>query len=1004
MKHSLARTRAFSYWARWGFSLCFGLVTSLAPLFAQGPTTGSIAGTITDPSGAVFPDAKISVSSPALLVPQSTVSSKEGTYRFPSLPPGTYMLTVEAAGFETAKREGLDIVAGFNGTVDITLAVTGQVQTVAVSAEAPVIDVENTKEQDVFVASTLKEIPNSRDMWSLIGVSPGMIVKSFDVGGSAAGTQIAYYDYGQTGQQRVQMDGVNLTEGNSASSAYSDYGSFAEVNFGTTGNDASMPTPGTLVNFVVKSGGNQFHGDVYQDYENPDFQGHNINTSQLNKGAGIGTRITSYRDTNGDLGGPIKKDKLWFFLSARQQEIGTTVTGYPVNNPSSGPPFTTTLSNATYKVTYQLNANNRISNFLNVERKQQPYRNASNTQYSDAIYNEDLSEWIGNVMWESTLSPNAFLSVMAGDWGYNWTNTPYKGPNGQFDYRRTELTTGDTAGAFDENRYNRRRSQFVPTFSYAANNLLGRPHFITIGFLTEKETYNFEQYAYPGDVLETFDSTGGLPDFTTPYEVTIYNTPAITFDYLRHNGAYITDKIKASRKLTVTVGVRWDYNTAWRPTETVRPDAAYAGFFYQGAPLANGYSIPEKYPNLEIPGNTGVIHWTHAFAPRVGFAYDLFGNGRTSIKASFGTYYENPGLVLSYAANPLQLAGYTFKWNAQPSAALTAGTAGFEPGQLGAFLSNSGGTSNAIAPGIRDPYMADYNVFIEHEIVHNLVVRGGFVYRKLNHDWALVEVSRTLNLYTQPVTITDPGPNGTLNKPFTVWDIPSSVNLTNYPSIQEYESPNGNNSYFRNIDLSVTKRMSSNWSMTGGYLATWSNFPLNGSGPAEGSAGTATLPINPNLLQYNDASTFIDSFKVFGTYNAKWGIVISPIYRFFLGTPEARWLAVSGLHVGSETIPLTPDDAYRTNNISIFDTRFEKRFTFKDHYQVGLFFDAFNIFNGNGDQNQDNVEGTYNVATGVATYTKSTVVSGSTILYDRFLSPQTIISPRIFRIGGKFTF
>ena len=988
---SLANEYKTSWMMRWGVCL---LVAALAPLAAQGPTTGSIAGIITDSSGALLPDAKITAASEALLVPQSTISSKEGTYRFPSLPPGTYTLTVEAVGFGTAKRDQIVINSGFNATVDIPMAVAGQVQTVAVTAEAPVIDVENTKEQDVFVASVLKNIPNSRDMWSLIGVSPGMIVRSYDVGGSAAGTQISYYAYGMTNQQRVQIDGVNLTEGNAASSAYSDYGSFAEVNFGTTGNDASMATPGVAVNFVVKSGGNDFHGDAYQDYENPNFQGHNISQYQLDEGAGVGTRIQSYRDTDGDLGGPIKKDKLWFFLSVRDQEIGTTVTGYPVNNPSSGPPFTTTLGNATYKITYQVNAKNRISSFLNMTRKQQPFRNASNTQYSDAVYNEDLTEWSGNVMWDSTISPNAFLNVMVGDWGYNWTNTPYKGPDGNFDYRRVENATGDTAGAFDEDRYNRRRSQIVPTFSYAANNLLGRPHFFTIGFVSERETYNFEQYSYVGAGLETFASAAGAPDFTTPYSVTIYNTPGITFDYLRHNGAFIQDKIKVSRRLTLNLGVRWDFYSANRPTEQVRSDTVYAPFFYQGQALPNGYSIPALYPSLSIAGNTGVLHWTHDFAPRLGFAYDVFGNGKTSIKASYGTYYENPSLVLSYAANPLQLTGYTFKWNAAPSAALTDGTAGFLPSQLGAFLSSTGGISNSIGPGIRDPYMADYNAFVEHELRHDLVLRAGFVYRQLDHDWALVETARTLNLFTKPVTINDPGPTGTLNQPITVWDIPTGTVLP--ASHQVYESPNGNNSYFRNLDISVTKRMSANWSMTAGYLGTWSSYPVNGDGvggPASGATSAPTLPLNPNSLAYNEAHTFVDSFKAFGTYTAKWGIVISPIYRFFLGTPEARYLAVTGLNVGSETIPVSPVGAYRQQNVGIFDTRVEKKFNFKDHYQVGLFFDAFNILNSNADQNQDNVTGT-----------KTTTVDGEKLSYQRFLSGTTIVAPRIFRVGAKFTF
>src|SRR5580698_6785844 len=272
-----------------------------------------------------------------------------------------------------------------------------------------------------------------------------------------------------------------------------------------------MPSPGVQVNYVVKSEVNQFHGDFYQDYENPDFQGSNISHLQLFEGAGTGSRITSYHDTDGDLGGPIKKDKLWFFTSWRRQYIGTTVTGYPVNNPSSGPPFATILSNGTYKLTYQINAKNKISQMLNFERKQQPYRNAANNQYADAVYDEDLVEWIGNLEWSSTISPNAFLNVRLGSWGYNWTNQPYPNSSGVLAPRQTDNTSGDVAGGYEPQGYFRRRVQLEPTLSYAAPHFLGLNHFFNFGFLYERETLGFNQYPYQGGYSLTYASPVGAP-------------------------------------------------------------------------------------------------------------------------------------------------------------------------------------------------------------------------------------------------------------------------------------------------------------------------------------------------------------------------------------------------------------------------------------------------------------------------------------------------------------
>jgi hypothetical protein len=957
-------------------------------LSAQGPTTGSISGAVTDPTGAVMADAKVTVTSEALLVPQSTVSSSQGTYRFPSLPPGVYVLTVDAPGFASARRGGIMITAGFSATIDILLSVAGSVQTVAVSAEAALLDTENTKVQNTFGTEALANIPTSRDMWSLIGVAPGLALNRFDVGGSTTGTQTGYTSYGFTGQQRVQMDGVNMTEATAATSAYTDYSAFEEVQMGTSGNDASMPSPGVQVNFIVKSGGNQFHGDFYQDYENSSFQGTNISQKQLFQGAGTGTRITGYRDTNGDIGGPIKRDKLWFFTSWRRQYIGTTITGYPVDNPGTGPPFSTILSNGTYKLTYQINAKNKISQMMNFERKQQPFRNAGNNQYADAVYNQDLVEWIGNLEWNSSLSPNAFLNMRMGSWGYNWVNEAYaNAATNQIMPRRTDNTSGDVAGGYQPQGYFRRRVQAEPTLSYAAPHFLGLNHFFNFGFLYEKETFGFNQFPYLNGYALTYASPVGAPDFTTPNTVTLYNSPTSTRDYVHHFGAYVQDKIKLSKRITLNVGVRWDFYNEYRPDEKIRADAPYTAFFYQGAALPNGYSIPATYPNLVVPGNSSILKYPHGFAPRVGLAYDLFGNGRTSIKISWGRYYNNPGIDISNNVNPIRQLSYTFKWLAP------ANTAFLSPSQIGAFTSSTGSVSGLIDPKIRDPYLDDYSGYIEHEVTHALTLRTGFVYRKAAHSWAQVELNRLTSLYTQPVTVNDPGPLGTGTNPLVVWDVPASTPLP--ASLPQYQTPDWNNSYYRNIEATLTGRVNGKFSMSATFLGTWTTGLQDATATTTINqlSVTAAQPVQPNILQYNNYSAYNSFVHVFGTYRAKWGIVISPIYRFQMGPPLQRVLTVSGLRVGTVTIPTGPVGQYRGDNISIFDTRIEKHVTFHERYQVGLFLDAFNINNSNAAQNQDNVTGF-----------KTITVNGQKTTYQRFLSPTTVISPRIFRVGAKFTF
>ena len=221
----------------------------------------------------------------------------------------------------------------------------------------------------------------------------------------------------------MQVDGVNTTEGTSAAGFYFDYGAMAEVQFGVDSNDASMPVPGVMVNTLLKSGGNQFRGDIYFDYENQHLQGTNVDDRLKRLGVGQGARMLKYFDPNGSYGGPIKRDKLWFFTSIREQKIVTTVTGFPVESPSGAFGFKTELQNATYKLTYQLSPNNKLSHYIQYGRKLQPHRNAGSTYYSDAVYFQDSGSWAGNVEWSTILGPRFFMTARGGSFGYNRPNS-----------------------------------------------------------------------------------------------------------------------------------------------------------------------------------------------------------------------------------------------------------------------------------------------------------------------------------------------------------------------------------------------------------------------------------------------------------------------------------------------------------------------------------------------------------------------------------------------------
>jgi hypothetical protein len=180
------------------------------------------------------------------------VTSETGNYRFPAVPPGVYTISYELTGFNTVRREGIQISLGFTANVNVELALATLQETVTVTGQSPIIDTSTTRVVQNFKLDQLQSIPNGRDMWSLLAVSPGVQMTRIDVGGNRAGTQTGYSAYGFTGQVRVLIEGINTTEGTGGAGFYFDYSSLEEVFLGTSGQSAEMPNPGVQSQFIAK--------------------------------------------------------------------------------------------------------------------------------------------------------------------------------------------------------------------------------------------------------------------------------------------------------------------------------------------------------------------------------------------------------------------------------------------------------------------------------------------------------------------------------------------------------------------------------------------------------------------------------------------------------------------------------------------------------------------------------------------------------------------------------
>src|SRR5438874_5767816 len=315
--------------------LAFGLLAGSA--FAQ-TTQGRLTGLITDAQGAILPGVTVTVTSPALIGVQSTVTQPDGRFLFPALPTGAYKVVYDLSGFQKVTRENVQVVLGQTISIDTQLPLASLAETVTVTGESPVIDVTTTKVGTSLKGEALIGVPNSTDVWGAVSEAPGIRLQGFDVGGSHKSQQSGYEVFGIQNQARVVSDGVDHTEGIGGTGFYEDYFANEEVSVSALGSDVEMNSPGAAIVTTIKSGGNTFKGLEHVSYEPGKFIGTNAATSDIqsrgytcpSNDLGVTQRghpNVLFYEGHLDIGGPIAKDRMWFYAAYNHFKIDKEVTG-----------------------------------------------------------------------------------------------------------------------------------------------------------------------------------------------------------------------------------------------------------------------------------------------------------------------------------------------------------------------------------------------------------------------------------------------------------------------------------------------------------------------------------------------------------------------------------------------------------------------------------------------------------------------------------------------------
>jgi hypothetical protein len=1019
------------------------------------PTTAraqsAFAGVVKDTTGAVLPGVTVEAASPVLIERvRSVTTDANGAYRIENLRPGTYTLTFTLPGFSNVKKDGIELSSNFTATINADLKVGAMEETVTVSGESPVVDVQSNSKAQVMSREVLDAVPSAHTIQSVGQLVVGVSLTAPDVGGSQAMQQTYFTVHGLgAAQTTVMIDGmiVNGLQGDGAIQSYLNEGANQEMVYQTGGGTVDSPTGGVKINLVPKEGGNRFSGSLFEGYESSKIQSDNLTSGLAAAGIKTVDKIGTYNDTDFTQGGPIKKDKLWFFGSLRLFTVNKPISNTLV---SDGTPAGIAACQAALagrggalcpqgvdpqhqysglgRITWQITPRNKLSAYYDRVHKARGAAMAPGDDQttSSVVWNSPLYT-TNSVKWTSTVSSK--LLIEGGYSGnlerYNNLYQPgiekeYGSPEWFANARHVDSGAGltwkasGTENGVYPDRYNAQASATYVTGT----------HSIKFGFQDSLGHFNLNGRAN-GDLYQNYTQVAGVE---TPQTVTVFATPARWEDSLNSNLGIYGQDIWSLNRLTLTYGVRWEYIS-----EKVNGQSAQQGRF------AN---IP-AFDDIQMPT------WKD-FSPRIGVAYDVTGNGKTALKFGFNRYEAAATTTLASLYDPANGTGITMSlpWTDKNGDDIAQGLRGCafatDPAceiNFATLPSNFGTVSLANPdPGLTRPYVLQYNTGITRELVRGVsmsfdwfhTVSKNFMERNnINRPGTLNADGTVTNASYRPVTVFSPI-DGT---PITVFDVSSAAvgslaakNIdTNDPGLtQKYNA----------FEFGVNARLPHGARLSGGF------------GTDQTIAKTCSAAAsNPNFLIAIGGTNYCDQsksgipwrtgIKVVGTYPLPWaGIIVSGAYQglpgYILGTSALtaggagapNFTNISGLAgaltvtsttrytacpgnsaslgcvvgaliapgaLSTLTVPLTLPNTVLTPRLNQLDLSIGKRIAI-GHFRFDPKLDIFNALNSS-----DYFTARSTTYTLTATGATPTAVDGSSGSY---LLPGSIIQGRLLRIAA----